>query len=79
MYNKEMVVGILKIILKDISEEIQYILKNSDNYTEQPIVNPVTNDIKTSVNELTPTKDAEYVGLRKARLIVEKELSKHQD
>ena len=79
MYNKEMVVGILKIILKDIEEEIKYILKNSDNYAEQSYVNPITNDIETSAKELTLIKEAEYTGLRKSREIVEKELSKHQD
>lgn len=79
MYNKEMVVGILKIILKDIEEEIKYILKKPDNYSEQSYVNPITNDIETSAKELTPIKEAEYTGLRKSREIVEKELSKHQD
>lgn len=79
MYNKEMVVGILKIIIKDIEEEIKCILKNPDNYSEQSFVNPITNDIETSAKELTPIKEAEYVGLRKAREIVEKELLKHQD
>ena len=79
MYNKEMVVGILKIILKDIEEEIKYILKNPDNYSEQSYVNPITNDIETSNKELTPIKESEYTGLRKSREIVEKELSKLQD
>ena len=79
MYNKEMVVGILKIILKDIEEEIKPILKNPDNYSEQSYVNPITNDIETSAKELTPIKEAEYNSLSKSREIVEKELSKLQD
>ena len=65
-----------KKILKDIEEEIKPILKNSDNYTEQSYANPITNDIETSVKELTPIKEAEYTGLRKSREIVEEELSK---